>query len=48
MPKVQDNTIANTTIPQTGESTSYIFIGIVFIGVLLIGIRFYHISKNTK
>lgn len=48
IPKVQDNTIANTTIPQTGESTSYIFIGIVFIGVLLIGIRFYHISKNTK
>lgn len=48
IPKVQDNTIANTTIPQTGESTSYIFIGIVLIGVLLIGIRFYHISKNTK
>lgn len=43
-----DNTIANTVIPQTGEPTNYIFIGIVLIATVFVGVKFYQISKNTK
>ena len=51
-PKVrltQDTTIANTTIPQTGETnTLYIFIGIILVAVIALGIRFYIINRDVK
>lgn len=45
----KDNTIANTTIPQTGStSTPFIITGIAIIACGIIGIRFYLLNRDIK
>ena len=45
---IEDTTVSNTTIPQTGSYTNYLVIGILLIITIFIGFKIYTININLK
>lgn len=45
---IEDTTVSNTTIPQTGNYTNYFVIGILLVVTIFIGFKIYTINKDMK